>query len=866
MALNNYGMGFIVSAKDQASPALANVADKLSKTDQAAKKTKVSFEDIGSEAGSVGAKLSLAGAAGVAGLGLAAQTAAKFEFGVAQVATEADKAKLPMQAINDIAKKMALAYGGELDTQVKALYQGVAAGADDAAKATALLDGANRLAIAGNTDQATSILGITKVLNNYGLSFDKATDVADAFFVAVKGGQTTVGELGNAIGEVAALSKNAGLSMEEMIGALGTAATLGRDTAGSAASLKAALSGIAHPTADAAAEAQRLGIKFDAVTLRSKGLVGFLKQITSSSKYTADSMNKLFGSMEAAGFMQSLVANNSEQLSAMMDGMSKKAGGAQQAFELMSSTLQQQGSILKANVEVAMTELGEALLPLVKKLTGFLLLAVKAFANLPAPIKKAIAIGVLLASVLLTVTGALLGVVSGIAAAAAAGEALAIALAATVGIMAQWVAIMGVLVGAFMLFKTAYEENLGGFATFVDGVYAKVKLAFDALTQLFESGAFSGAVLKELKKSENAGIKDFAIQVFLWFNRIKNFFTGFVDGMEAGMQELRPAFTVLTSALEDLGKALGITRDRPEEASKAFNQFGKMGERVAGIIKDVAAIVISAITGIVNAVRVAVVIFGYMRKAGLPLSSALGSLFDSLVRVGEALGIVSKGATGSTSAWEVFGLVIGTVIGGVVNWIAKLINYFAALVAVGAAVLGGVIQQFQGLWNFLAGFSDFFTGVLSGNWDMALTGMKRMVFGFVQFVIGIFNVLAGSVFAVVDKIAQAFGKTSDLAGDLKKETGSILNSVQQGLGLTTATGGQDRRPLPVVGQANPSAGLAGVSAATQAALAKDGQQPLQAVITVPVMLDGDKIGEANAKYDSGQKARSGAPNPNPVAT
>ncbi len=806
MSMNNLGMGFHVSAVDNASPALESVSNKLGKTDKAAKKAKVSFEDIGGKAKDVGTKMQLVGGAALAGLGLAAHEAAKFEFGVAQVATEADKAKLPMSAINDIAKKMALQYGGDLDTQVKALYQGVAAGADDAAKATALLDGANRLAIAGNTDQATAILGITKVLNNYGMTFDKATDVADAFFVAVKNGQTTVGELGDAIGQVAALGKNAGASMEELIGALGTAATLGKDTASSAASLKAALSGIAHPTADAAAEAARLGIKFDSVTLRSKGLVGFLKSITSSSKFTADSMNKLFGSVEASGFMSALVSNDMSALNSMMEGMKNKAGGAEEAFQTMSATMQQQAMVLKANVQVALVDLGDALMPFIKTVGSLVTKMVKAFTALPAPVKKAIALGLALGAVLLVVVGTLLTAGAAIAGVVAGGEVLAIAVAAMVGLLAQWAVGLGLVIAVGYLFKRAFDENLGGFGDLVKGVAFKVKLAFDALSQVFTSGAFSGEVMKELGKAENSGIKAFAIQAFLWFNRIKNFFEGIGTGFESALRSMAPAFAQLVKAVKEIGKALGFAQDGPEEAARAFSDFGKMGERVGGIIGAVAAVIVDVFTGIAQAVKSAIEVFGFMRKAaGTGLGPALMSLFDSFIRLGEALGIVSKNGTSTGEGWKILGGVIGFVIGGIVAGITALVNVISTIVAVVAAVVGGVIQMFQGLWNFFAGFIEIIWGIFTGDWAMVWDGAKRMVFGFVQFVMGLFNTLAGGIFAIVDKIMGAFGKTSNLAGDLKKETDSILNSTQQGLGLTNAAGGQDRRTTPVQDDANKAA-------------------------------------------------------------
>jgi TP901 family phage tail tape measure protein len=863
MALNNMGLGFHVSAKDEASPALESVSNKLAGTEKAAKKAKVSFEDVGSQMGGIGDKMKVAGTVGAAALGLAVHQAAQFEVGIAEVGTLVPHANFSIEEMRNLVQELATTYGGDLETQTKALYQSISSGAANAADAQQLLNAANRLAIAGKTDQTTAITGITKVMNNYGLSFKDAGDISDAFFVAVKGGQTTVGELGQYVGDLAASAKNAGVSMEEMIAAMGTGATLLRDTGAAATGLKAAMANIAHPTKDAADEAQRLGIKFDAATLRSKGLKGFLDSITKSSKFTADSLTKLFGSVEASNAITALTANNGKAFNDMLDGMKHRSGGAEGAFKEMSATMAMQGSILKANVQTVLVQMGDALLPMVKELTGLVTKAVKAFAGAPPIVKKVAAGFLAFTSVALLVVGGLLGIVSGIAAAAAAGEALLIALAAAAGLMLQFAVMAGVAVAAFYLFKRAYEENLGGFKDFVDDTYKKVKLAWDALVQVFSDGGFSGSVLTELNKAENQGIKAFAIQAFLWFNRIKEFFAGVGRGFTEAMATLRPAFDRLVQALKSIGAMLGFVQDKPWEAAEAFRTFGETGERVGGIIGKVAEFVVDAFTNVAKFVSGAIQVFQEMRKLGLPLSTAFGNVLESFVRIGEALGLVSKGGSANGEMWKTLGQVVGFVVGAIVNAIAGMVNAFATVVAVVASLAGGVIGMFQGLWNMLAGFIQFINAVFAGRWGEAWQGMARMVYGVVQFLLNLLNGFVGSILAVVDKVAGAFGKKSNLAGALTAEKDSLLNSTQDGLGLINATGGKDRSALFATGGAQPATVPVAQNAANAAAAAN--APPIQTTAVTTVVLDGEKVGEAVAKHQAGTAARTpGAPTPAPA--
>lgn len=728
------GLGFLFKATDEASPVMQGVSSNLAKAQASAEAAQKSMKQMGEGFNKVATVSTVAGAALGGGLALATNEAAKFQFGVAQVATEADKAKLPAAEIARIAKQMATTYGGDLDTQIKALYQGVAAGADDASKSVSLLDAANRLAVAGNTDQATAILGITKVLNNYGMGFDHATEVSDAFFVAVKNGQTTVGELGNAIGEVAAVGKNAGASMEELIGALGTAATLGKDTASSAAGLKAALAGIAHPTADAAAEAAKLGIKFNSVELRSKGLVGFLQEITGSSKYTADSMGKLFGSLEGSAFMSQVATDHMSALTAMMGGMKQKAGGSQEAFELMSQTMQQTGSIMKANVQVALVSIGEAFIPVITGATRMVSAIVKGFNSLPDSAKKGIAMALAITAAALLLAGAVGGIVGALLTAELPLMVIGGALAGMAQIMLPLIVVGGILIGTIVALRRAFEENVGGLRDTVLPLLEKVKLTWNALSQAFSQGGFSGAVRDELAKAENQGIKNFVVNLFSWVARIQNFFDGVQKGFARASDQAGPTFAKFAQAIERLvgvfGKLFGGKQD-PQKAASAFDKFGEAGGRVGAVIERIAEVLISGLTYGMDVLSSFMTTLGNLGPDfdGLwnsvkLLWGALGTLFDAFGQLGSAFGTGGSSADATGSKFASF---IGTV--------ANVITYVALL-------------------------ATLVVGALSG----AFKGLAEVVEIVRTIIVGAFHSIVDAVLETVGLIAKAVDKVGSLVG------------------------------------------------------------------------------------------------------
>ncbi len=864
MALNNMGLGLTFKATDEASPVMKGVSNNLTKTADAGKAASLSLKDTGRAFEKVGAVSTVAGASIAAGLGLAVSEAAKFQFGVAQVATEADKAKLPAAKIAELAKQMATTYGGDLDTQIKAAYQGVAAGADDAAKSLALLNGANRLAIAGATTQETALLGITKVLNNYHMSFDKATDVADAFFVAVKGGQTTVGELGDAIGQVAALSKNAGLSMEEMIGALGTAATLGKDTASSAAAMKAALSGIAHPTAEAAAEAAKLGIKFDSVNLRSKGLVGFLKEITGSSKYSADSMNKLFGSVEASGFMAALGANKMAALNDMMAGMSKKSGGAEEAFQTMSATLKQVASVLTANVQVALVDIGTAFLPAITAAAKFTTGIVKGFNDMPAPVKKGVAMLLALSAAVLLAGGALGTIVGVLLTSEIPAIAFAVAIGSMVSVMAPLVVMGGLVAATVLAVKRAFDENVGGLRDTVLPTVKKIELAWNALSQAFSQGGFSGAVRTELDKAANQGIKNFAINVYTWFSRIGNFFEGLKKGFVSASDAAAPTFARLSLAIDKLGAAFtnlfGGKQD-PAKAAQTFDKFGEAGSRVGSTIEKVAEVVVSGFTyamefaaSFMNFMGRLEPTFSKVWEGAKQLWSAFGDLGSAF---GDLAGAFSVGGASADTTAGTFGVLIGV-----------LVTVFSWTVKIAAFLIGGMAAAFKVLAFVVGGVKDvivFMFHSIIDNMIATVTYAAKAV----DAVGGLVGKKVGAEAGLKD-----FGKSLSGGGATAAATalpGASANgpAAAAPVALPSAAAAQGNWPAlaDIKGANNAAGGKGGASAdaiGASVATAMKAAPPPQVTVNAPILLDGEKIGEAMAAKGGAANGRSFTPGPAPA--
>ena len=288
--------------------------------------------------------------------GLASQ-ANEFSAAMAEVNTLLS-GNTEMPRLTQEAKNLAAQFGGSPTQQAQAFYQAISAGAGNAEQATALLTAANKLAIGGVTDVTTAVDGLTSVTNAYGINTAEASRVSDAFFVAMRAGKTTVGELSGSIGKVAATAATAGLSFEETLGSISALTTQGIATTEAVTGLKATLSNILKPSKAASDAAKELGVDFSLAGLQSKGLAGFLDELVTATGGSEEKLLDLFGSTEALNTVFALTGGAAETFGNIMVDMANSAGQTDTAFAKVSDTMSQKLDVLQGKFAVTAVELG----------------------------------------------------------------------------------------------------------------------------------------------------------------------------------------------------------------------------------------------------------------------------------------------------------------------------------------------------------------------------------------------------------------------------------------------------------------------------------------------------------------------------
>lgn len=387
-----------------------NFTDAL---DKARKKTKDLEKTLATTA-------KISGAAFVAlavAVGIATASFSKFEKEFTNVVTLLDKSsfstKSLQQGIDDL-KEGIIALGAEsgenFDTLNKGLFDIISA-TGDAENAMGVLESATQLAIAGGTDVAVAVDGITTAIKSFGLETSDAQIIAEKFFQAQKGGKTTVEELATSLGLVSATANAFNVSLDELLAASSAATLAGIKTKATFNGLKAAFANISKPTSDAAAEAKRLGVEFDSTALRALGLEGFLNSLTEAEGFTQSSVEKLFGSVEAQNIIFALTGEQAKDFASqirLLGDEQAAAGTFADALAVKQATVDRATARLKSSVEAILIVFGEAFAPAIIAVSNALSGAAKFLSSLNKTFVKIVAAVVGVTTVILGLTTAVL--------------------------------------------------------------------------------------------------------------------------------------------------------------------------------------------------------------------------------------------------------------------------------------------------------------------------------------------------------------------------------------------------------------------------------------------------------------------------
>lgn len=222
------------------------------------------------------------------------------------------------------------------DAQYAAMSSGVKA--EESMDAAVL---SSKLAISGFTDTNSALKLMTSTMDVYGLTGTEAMQsISDKMLVTQNLGGTSIGELASSLGSVTPITKSAGISLDEVLGAVGSLTKSGQSTSKAMAGLEGIMSNVIEPTEQAKDMAKKLGIDFSVSAIKSKGFAKWLEEIKVKTGGSTDAMDQLFGDVNALNAAISLTSEGGfNDFNNILGEVIDSAGMTDEAFEAMTNTI-----------------------------------------------------------------------------------------------------------------------------------------------------------------------------------------------------------------------------------------------------------------------------------------------------------------------------------------------------------------------------------------------------------------------------------------------------------------------------------------------------------------------------------------------
>ena len=245
-------------------------------------------------------------------------------------------------------------YGKTAQDNAKAYYDIVSAGFTDQAEANKILEAANKAAVAGLSDVATAVKGISGVMNAYGKENVTAAEASDLLFATVKKGIITFPQLANNIGKVAPMAANLGVSLQELQASLAHITSRAVSVQQANTAMIGILASILQKKSKEATELlDKYGIAWDSATLATKGFIPMVKDLVNAMGDNKAELQRVIPEREALNGLLILGARNTKELIEAEKAMYSAAGSTTSAFE-------KQSKIMAQRLKVATEELADA--------------------------------------------------------------------------------------------------------------------------------------------------------------------------------------------------------------------------------------------------------------------------------------------------------------------------------------------------------------------------------------------------------------------------------------------------------------------------------------------------------------------------
>lgn len=231
------------------------------------------------------------------------------------------------------------------------------------------------MAAAGQIGIAESADIAAKIMAGMGIEANHLGEAVDVLTKAMTTANTDLRQLGDAMKYVGPIAKSAGISFEEIVGAVQMLSNAGIQAEMAGTTLRGALLSLTDPSQEATAELSRLGVR----VMDNQGNVRSLASIIDDMNRALEGLGtgqklaiigRIFDARQAAGFAE-LLSQGGDRLRAYTASLKDAKGTASRIAGIQLDTLKGDVIILASAAEGLQISLGKALGPMLRGLTQY---------------------------------------------------------------------------------------------------------------------------------------------------------------------------------------------------------------------------------------------------------------------------------------------------------------------------------------------------------------------------------------------------------------------------------------------------------------------------------------------------------------
>lgn len=578
MPLGTREVLLVLRAKDEVSRTLGEIGRGFGALDRDAQQAAQAQMATGKALMGIGAAVGGIGAAGIAFFADATSAARNFNKEAALTLTQVDQVGVTIEDLKDIAKGVAATIPAPFEQLQSSLFDIFSSMDVNLKEAQSLLEQFARAAVAGNTDVQTAGRASIAVMNGFGYGAGEVNRVMDVQFQLVRKGVGTYEEFATAIGRAIPSAARAGQEVETLAGMMAFLTRNGLSAAMAATSSARALDAFSNPIV--VGRLEEMGVKIRDARgefLPLVDVIGSLKaklgDLTGPEQ--AEAIQALFkgagGTIQARRFIDPAL-RLFDEFKQRVGEMGASAGAMDAAYDIMFEQPQNQIQLLKNNLMILKTEIGDALAPSVGALVKAGLSLVQWFNDLSPSVKQAIVwVGAAVSAFLLiggTITFLVGAWLALSAAAVMAGTTMGAVLAPIALIAAGIIALIVVIVLIIKHWDTLKQWALAAWHAIQDAAKSVIdflqpywEMFWNALTSAASAG---WAVLQAIWRGMQAVFENVLLPAIQAYIKVWQWVWGVVvDAVKLASKGLRNAFgyiagffdTIILPALDLLRSA-----------------------------------------------------------------------------------------------------------------------------------------------------------------------------------------------------------------------------------------------------------------------------------------------------------------------